>query len=139
MVGVVGQSLVSHAEDYLEDVPAGVSCVEESLDVLLRRPATAAADDLDGYSPSYYSAFGPYGYRGLGYGSYREPTTGTLKFQITPKTDTKAQVYIKNALASEFKHKRSLLGARASLTERERSTCRAPATGRCVRIVLDGT
>ncbi|MCI0725088.1 MAG: carboxypeptidase regulatory-like domain-containing protein [Acidobacteria bacterium] len=61
-----------------------------------------------GYSPYYYSAFGPYGYRGLGYGSYREPTTGTLKFQITPKTDTKAQVYINDALASEFKHKRSL-------------------------------
>lgn len=61
-----------------------------------------------GYSPYYYSGYGPYGYRGFGYSSFLEPTTGTLKFQVTPKTDTKAQVYINNALASEFKHKRSL-------------------------------
>lgn len=60
------------------------------------------------YNPYYYSSYGPYGYGRLGYAPFQEPTTGTLKFQVTPKTGTKAQVYINDALASEFKHKRSL-------------------------------
>lgn len=68
-----------------------------------------------GYSPyyRYLPGYGLHGYSGYGYGYYDQPVyqaqiTGTVKLRVTPKTDTKAQVFINDALASEFKHKRSL-------------------------------
>ena len=68
-----------------------------------------------GYAYGYGHGYG-YGYGhgyGHGYGRYhplqrQEAETGTLKLRVSPKTSAKAHVYINDALASEFKHKRSL-------------------------------
>lgn len=53
-----------------------------------------------GYSHSYRYGYGP--------GYCQGATTGTLNFEVTPKNSTEVKVYINEALASEFKHKKSL-------------------------------
>lgn len=85
--------------------------------VLLGASATANAQHYryryyhHGYGHGYGHRYG-HGYA-RGYGryhplQYQEATIGTLKLRVSPKTSAKAQVYIDDALASEFKHKKSL-------------------------------
>lgn len=62
------------------------------------------------YDPFWYDPFwyDPYWYGPRLYDYDRTSTRGTLKLQVEPETDAKAQVYINGALASEFRHKHSL-------------------------------
>ena len=57
------------------------------------------------FPPFWYGWYSPYPYYPY---AYETPITGTLKIEVEPENNTKAQVYINGALATEFKHKHSL-------------------------------